>query len=64
RTTDGDNYRVGSPEMAWIPPEVGIMAVYDPDEGVVIIDLEQVVECVRPITKGRGENGRRSAEDA
>jgi hypothetical protein len=62
RTASGESYRVRSPEMAWIPPEVDVMLVYDPDEGIVMIDIEQVVECVRPITRRRASDRGRQKD--
>lgn len=64
RTASGNSYRVRSPEMAWIPPEADVMLVHDPDQGISLIDLDQVVECVRPIVKGRSKGDRRRGEDA
>lgn len=55
RAASGRSYHVRSPEMAWMSPEADVMLVYDPVQGVALIDTEQVVECVRPIVKGRGE---------
>ncbi len=52
RTASGQSYRVRSPEMAWMSPDDDVMLVYDPTQGVALIDTEQVVECVRPIIKG------------
>jgi hypothetical protein len=59
RTARGNGYRVRRPKMAWMPPEADVMLVYDPVRGIMLIDLDQVVECVRPIIKGRkNDRGR------
>ncbi len=40
------------------------MLVYDLDQGVSLIDIDQVVECVRPIIKGRAsDRGRQKDAD-
>ena len=62
RTASGRSYRVRSPEMAWMSSEAGVMLVYDPSEGVALIDIDQVVECVRPITKGRSSDRGRQKD--
>jgi hypothetical protein len=64
RTASGNSYRVRSPETGWISPEDDVMLVYDPDQGASLIDVDQVVECVRPIIKGRGKGDRRREGDA
>jgi hypothetical protein len=59
RTADGESYRVRSPEMGWISPEDDVMLVYDLDQGITLFDVDQVVECVRPIIKDHAsEEGR------
>jgi hypothetical protein len=47
RTAGGDSYHVRSPEMVWMPPRTGVMMVYDLDQGISFIDIDQVVECAR-----------------
>jgi hypothetical protein len=55
RTASGQSHHVRSPEMAWMSPDNDVMLVYDPAQGVALIDTEQVVECVRPIIKRPGK---------
>jgi len=62
RTASGESYRVRSPEMGWISPEDDVMLVYDPDQGISLIDVDQVVECVRPIIKGRASDRGRQKD--
>jgi hypothetical protein len=62
RTASGNSYRVRSPEMGWISTEADVMLVYDPDQGISLIDVDQVVESVRPITKGRASDRGRQKD--
>jgi hypothetical protein len=62
RTASGNSYHVRSPEMAWMSIEAGVMLVYDPKQGVSLIDIDQVVECVRPIIKGRASDRGRQKD--
>ena len=49
RTGSGGSYRVASPEMFWISHDDKILIVYQPDEGVTMIDVAEVTECHREI---------------
>ncbi len=62
RTASGESYRVRSPEMGWISPVDDVMLVYDLDRGISLIDVDQVVECARPITKRRASDRGRQKD--
>jgi hypothetical protein len=49
RTGSGGSYRVSSPEMIWISPDGEILILYQPNEGVTMIDVDEVNVCHREI---------------
>jgi hypothetical protein len=51
RTGSGGNYYVSSPEMLWVSPKDDVLIVYQPDEGVTMIDVDEVTECHREIKR-------------
>ena len=51
RTASGESYHVRSPEMPWISPDGEVVLVYEPSEGVALIDADQVTECVGQVKK-------------
>ncbi|MCA1686134.1 MAG: hypothetical protein LC745_09150 [Planctomycetia bacterium] len=55
RTASGESYAVSQPELYWIDPDGEVMLVKDKTQGVVLIDLDHISECVREPTKGRGK---------
>jgi hypothetical protein len=59
RTGSGGSYRVSSPEMIWISPDGEILILYRPNEGVTMIDVDEVTECHLEIKarKTEKENG-------
>ena len=54
-TTGGETYEVKSPEMIAISPGGGLVIVFDSGNGVALIDIDQIAECVRPITRVKKE---------
>lgn len=49
RTASGTGNTVRSPEMIWMPGEGELVMIYEPGEGVTMIDTEDVTECHREI---------------
>jgi hypothetical protein len=54
RTASGERYHVTSPEFVWMPGDGEVVLIYEPGEGVALIDADQVTECFREIKK-RGD---------
>jgi hypothetical protein len=50
-TSSGWSFHVHSPEFIWMPRGAGIVVVYEPGEGVQMIDTDEVTECRREIKK-------------
>jgi hypothetical protein len=61
RTASGEGYAVRSPEFVWMPGDGEIVMVYEPGEGVTMIDADEVTECHREI-KRRGEKPQDGTE--
>lgn len=51
RTAGGESYTVSHPEAVWQSPDGGTVLVYLGGEGVVLIDTDQITECVRQVVK-------------
>ena len=60
RTGSGGSYHVASREMLWISQDGEILIVYNPGEGVTMIDADEVTEChrtIKPRTTRAGARG-------
>jgi hypothetical protein len=55
RNGSGGGYRVISRENLWMPGEGDVALVYEPGEGVTMIDTDEITECQREI-KRRGSS--------
>jgi hypothetical protein len=47
RTASGESYAVNHPKAVWQSPEGGTVLVYLGGEGVVLIDTDEITDCVR-----------------
>jgi hypothetical protein len=54
RTGSGGSYRVASREMMWMPGEGDVVLVYEPGEGVTMIDTSEITELQREVKKRGG----------
>ncbi len=52
-TASGETYEVKHPETVWQSPEGGTVLVSLGGEAVVLIDTDQITECVRHVPKKR-----------
>jgi hypothetical protein len=46
-TASGETYRVAHLELFWMDPDGEVMLVKGKDQGVALIDVASVTECVR-----------------
>jgi hypothetical protein len=52
-TNSGETYQVKGPEMIAVSPGGGLAVVFDAGNGVALISMEHVADCVRPITRAK-----------
>jgi hypothetical protein len=57
RTGSGSGYRVISRENMWMPGEGELVLVYEPGQGVTMIDTDEITECQREIKKREAKAG-------
>jgi hypothetical protein len=58
RTASGQAYTVAHPELYWMDPDGEVMLVKDKKQGVALIDIASVTECVRLQPKAPPRKGR------
>jgi hypothetical protein len=50
-TASGGTFPVSHPEAFWLPPDGDVMIVNAKGNEIVMIDVDQVTECVRVVAK-------------
>jgi hypothetical protein len=54
-TASGETYQVKGPEMIAVSPGGGLAVVFDAGNGVALVSMDQITECIRPITRAKAK---------
>lgn len=55
-TNSGAVYDIRSREMIALSPSGDLVVVFDPVDGVALVDIDQVADCIRPITRVKAKS--------